>query len=325
MQQKRRNVQDSRNLLTLLAALTHLSLLTRGGVERNPGPSTQEIMDRVWRNEQAIDSVVREQSKALERERILAEEVNILKDEVDRLELILRKDNLKFLGIPETAQESCEACVQKVVDVLNDAGELTIPFMASDIQQAYRINGRRRRNEPRPLIVKFTHWRDKLEILMNKEIRGHLRHNRVRVANDLTRRQSSELAEIRRQGKVGYFLNGKLRVAERQSRVSENDNESRYASHDRQSNSRGQPWKDYQHYGSSDRASNAPPRNRGPTSHYHHRGENTMDHAEAFQAVGGASSDNKKRGYSHNSAEFSASNSNARQCNTVADSRNELC
>ena len=177
---------------------------------RNPGPSTQEIMDRVWRNEQAIDSVVREQSKAQERERILAEEVNFLKDEVDRLELVLRKDNLKFLGIPETAQESYEACVQTVVDVLNDAGELAIPFTASDIQQVYRINGRRRRNEPRPLIVKFTHWCDKLGILMNKEIRGHLRHNGVLVANDLTRRQSSQLAEIRRQGKVGYFLNGKL-------------------------------------------------------------------------------------------------------------------
>ena len=68
---------------------------------------------------------------------------------------------------------------------------------------------------------------------MNKEIRDHLRHNGVRVANDLTRRQSSQLAEIRRRGKVGYFLNGKLRVAERQSRVCENDNDSRYAPHDR--------------------------------------------------------------------------------------------
>ena len=188
---KRARQQKLQAILTMLAALTLLSLLTRGGVERNPGPSTQEIMDRVWRNEQAIDSVVREQSKALERERILAEEVNFLKDEVDRLELVLRKDNLKFLGIPETAQESYEACVQKVVDVLNDAGELAIHLPASDIQQAYRINGRRRRNEPRPLIVKFTHWCDKLGILMNKEIRDQLRHNGVRVANDLTRRQSS--------------------------------------------------------------------------------------------------------------------------------------
>ena len=67
-------------------------------MERNPGPSTQEIMERVWRNEQAIDTVVREQSKALERERILAEEVNFLKDEVDRLELVLRKDNLKTIS-----------------------------------------------------------------------------------------------------------------------------------------------------------------------------------------------------------------------------------
>ena len=72
---KRARQQKLQAILTLLAALTLLSLLTRRGVERNPGPSTQEIMDRVWRNEQAIDSVVREQSKALERERILAEEV----------------------------------------------------------------------------------------------------------------------------------------------------------------------------------------------------------------------------------------------------------
>ena len=49
-----------------------------------------------------------------------------------------------------------------------------------------------------------------------------------------------------------------------------------------------------------------------------------MDHAEAFQAVGGASSDNEQRGYSHYSAECSANNSNPRQRNTVADSRNEL-
>ena len=48
-----------------------------------------------------------------------------------------------------------------------------------------------------------------------------------------------------------------------------------------------------------------------------------MDHVEAFQAAGGASSDNKQRGYSHYSEKYSASNSNARQRNTAADSRNE--
>ena len=76
-------------------------------MERNPGPSTQEIMDRVWRNEQAIDSFVREQSKALERERILAEEVKKLKDEVDRFKLVLGKDNLKFLSISGVVRSVC--------------------------------------------------------------------------------------------------------------------------------------------------------------------------------------------------------------------------
>ena len=70
-------------------------------------------MDRVWKTEQVIDSVVCEQAKAWERENMLAEEVNFLKDEVDRLELVLRKDNLKFLGIPESVKESYEECAQK--------------------------------------------------------------------------------------------------------------------------------------------------------------------------------------------------------------------
>ena len=42
-----------------------------------------------------------------EREKkMLAEEVNFLKDEVDRSEMVQRKDHLKFLGIPESTRES---------------------------------------------------------------------------------------------------------------------------------------------------------------------------------------------------------------------------
>ena len=114
-------------------------------------------------------------------------------------------------------------------------------------------------------------------------------------------------------------------MVERQARVTENNNDSRYAPHDRQTNSRGQPWnnyqhyrssgrannvppcnrgpsshyrhraENYQHYGSSGRANNAPPCNRGPSSHYRHRAENTVGHVQAPEEVGGASSDNKHR------------------------------
>ena len=55
---------------------------------------------------------------------MLAEEVMFLMDEVDRLETILRKDSLKFLGIPESAKESYEECAQKAVDALNVSGEM---------------------------------------------------------------------------------------------------------------------------------------------------------------------------------------------------------
>ena len=72
---KRARQQKLQAILTVSSAHTSFSPYTRKRGEK-PGPSTQEIMDRVWRNEQVIDSVVCEQSKALERERILAEEVN---------------------------------------------------------------------------------------------------------------------------------------------------------------------------------------------------------------------------------------------------------
>ena len=116
----------------------------KGTQERNPGPHIQQTMNRVWKTEQVFDSVVHEQAKAWERENMLEEEVNFLKDEVDRLEKVLRKGNLIFPGIPESAKESYQECAQKVVDALTDAGEMKFLFTKSDIQQDHRINGRGR-------------------------------------------------------------------------------------------------------------------------------------------------------------------------------------
>ena len=71
--------QKLQAVLALLAVFTFLSLLVRGGVERKPGPIIQRIVDRAWRTEHVIDrvwrtehviySVVREQTKAWEREK----------------------------------------------------------------------------------------------------------------------------------------------------------------------------------------------------------------------------------------------------------------
>ena len=53
---KRTREQKLQASMAVLAALTLLSVLVWGGVERNPGPDEQQIMDRVRRNEQIIDS-----------------------------------------------------------------------------------------------------------------------------------------------------------------------------------------------------------------------------------------------------------------------------
>ena len=128
--------------------------------------------------------------------------------------MVLRTDNLKISASQSQQRNRTKSVRKKGLMLRMTQGKLRLPFATSDVQQAHRIHCRSRLNEPRRLIVKFPNWCDKVGILENKDTRDHLRHHIIRVANDLTRRQSSQLAEVRRQGKMECFLLGKLRVTD---------------------------------------------------------------------------------------------------------------
>ncbi|KAL8585792.1 hypothetical protein ACOMHN_037355 [Nucella lapillus] len=51
-----------------------------------------------------------------------------------------------------------------------------------------------------------------MKVMRNQEARSKLQENSVRIAQDLTRRQASQLRDLKQVGKSGYFVGGKLCV-----------------------------------------------------------------------------------------------------------------
>ena len=83
---------------------------------------------------------------------------------------------------------------------------------------AYEIGNRRRRSDqPRPLIVRFHRWSDKMEVLNDTVTRDLLRSNGIKVLSKLTTRQRDEIRHSCWQGKVDYYKNGRQQVEEREA------------------------------------------------------------------------------------------------------------
>ena len=126
--------------------------------------------------------------------------------------MISRRCNLKFLGVREPTRDNYGANADVVVDVLNGCSSSPTRHH-SDIVRAHRTGARRQRSDqPRPLIVEFHRWSDRLEILTDRALRDLLRREGIRVTSDLTTRQRSEIPSFHQPGKLAYFKNGKLRV-----------------------------------------------------------------------------------------------------------------
>ena len=135
----------------------------------------------------------------------------------DKLEGFSRRDNLNFFNISRSADEDYETCVQKGVDSLQD----TIPnrqCCREDIVGAHRLGSNTRDNnnsngffKPQPMIVRFTRWSDKMDILTKG--REGLKKKGVTVAGDLTTKQQNIIQEHRHRGLRAYYRGNKLVVA----------------------------------------------------------------------------------------------------------------
>ena len=53
-----------------------------------------------------------------------------------------------------------------------------------------------------------------MQLMTNRDARASMEKDGLRVAQDLTRRQSAQLRSLREEGKVGYFSKGRLHIRE---------------------------------------------------------------------------------------------------------------
>ena len=142
----------------------------------------------------------------------LSQSVSRLEDEIDRLEGFSRRNNIKLFGIPEEdgLREDCAEAVRNVLQTYIPE----IAWQSDVIERAHRLGRSQRNSNPRPIIAKFQRWGDAMTLMKHREARADMDGDGLRVAQDLTRRQSQQLRQLREQGKSGYFVNGTLRIKE---------------------------------------------------------------------------------------------------------------
>ena len=128
-----------------------------------------------------------------------------LEQELNSIDMISRRCNLKFLGVREPTRDNYRANADVVVDVLNECSS-SRTWHHSDIERAHRIGARRQRSDQqRPLIVEFHRWSDRMEILTDRTLTDLLRRESIRVTSDLTTRQKSDIQFYHQQGKTRLF------------------------------------------------------------------------------------------------------------------------
>ena len=118
-----------------------------------------------------------------------------------------RRENVILHGMPEQQDESYPAVSKRVTSLLNNNVKEK-HWQESDISRAHRL-GNQSSKKPRPIIVRFNQFQDKLTTL---KARDELKKAGIGVASDLTNLQRSELSKLRDKGQKGYYKNGILNV-----------------------------------------------------------------------------------------------------------------
>ncbi|KAL8559719.1 hypothetical protein ACOMHN_002252 [Nucella lapillus] len=175
----------------------------------------QDVKDTKQGVQQNTEAITRLSTKQYD----LRNTVGYLETETDRLEGFSRRNNIKLFGVPESTGEEQEDCAEVVRYVL----ETYIPEKTWDpdvIERAHRLGKPNSHNRnPRPIIAKFQRWGDAMRVMKDRAAREGMEKGGLRVAKDLTRRQAARLRDLRSEGKMGYFVNGKLQVKDQRDTV----------------------------------------------------------------------------------------------------------
>lgn len=187
----------------------------------SPGPTLQTIHDAISRLEQTQSSVLTELTliraaqsntdnlvsrlvarvdkleKAVEARQVLSpgenpvtdsailklsSEVKILTEKCDDSENRLRRCNLIFFGLPDTDGETWGQSESKILSFCSE--KLGVTLDSKNIERAHRL-GRFHGNKNRPIIVKFSHFKDKSSVI---SCNGKLKNTSFVIREDYSAR-----------------------------------------------------------------------------------------------------------------------------------------
>ena len=139
------------------------------------------------------------------------ERMDSIEKHIDQLEAYSRRENTRVFGIPEDEDETPLSIKETLLSYFRIA-DPNKEWSTRDIVRAHRIGSTNdAENEPRPVIVRFLHWDDKMCVYQGREA---LRSEGIRVADDLTTSQRQTLRKLKDRGQIGYFYKGELKIRE---------------------------------------------------------------------------------------------------------------
>jgi hypothetical protein len=219
--EKPRIIRDSNGLFFVLCvclAVVITILLTIGGVELNPGPKGGKTIEDVLKKLESLDVIMedittvrntmtrmnsslshmQEEIKTLKSTcQRLESEKNHLERQMDRLESFSRRSNLLIYNVPEDKNETWKQCEKLVVDIVTS--RMRIKLTSDDIERAHRIG--RPSNRSRPIVVKFSNYKKKVELLSSISL---LKGSNINITEDYTHRVRMIRNELK-----SYMLNAR--------------------------------------------------------------------------------------------------------------------
>lgn len=206
-----RSVVISENVLCNLLCVSVLAvLLVIGGIETNPGPTTDEKLDAIMAKVNKLDSVeenvllIKNQMSTMETKillmqtkindmetiieslssenSVLAQKIEVMARKEDYLENQSRRNNLVFRGLSEKqgGNESWKDCEDLIIDTTRRL--LGVKVEANDIERAHRVAGGK---FPRAIVVKFLSFKIREEVFRRKK---NLKGSDIVISEDFSQR-----------------------------------------------------------------------------------------------------------------------------------------
>ena len=210
-----------------------LLLLLCGDVELNPGPTTQEMikelgstlgnrLDAVSMEMRSLSSAVTDISTQMEQRQHdindvkktaheLQEQIWYLEEQIERQEIVSRKDNIIFFGVPENfrRRETEETLIDTMVNIFNQHD--VQGWTPSDLGKAHRLGKvNREATRPRPVLVKMIRNRDKRRLIASRDVRKRMQKVGIDMKDDLTVKQRDKLNQMRDDGYMAYYRGTQL-------------------------------------------------------------------------------------------------------------------